>query len=66
MKRYGISLSKNIVKASYANTKASKYDIIAYKVFRKFATREEARLFKRNYTGKPVSIVDLTVGQLVR
>lgn len=64
-KNWGISLQKNVRIPFDADTKASRYTAIAFKAFRKFATRDEARQFKRSYN-KPVSIIDLSSATVVR
>ena len=64
-KNWGISLKKNVRVPFDVDTKASTYKALAYKTFRKFATRDEAREFKRSY-GKPVAIVNLATSTVVR
>ena len=64
--KYAISLRKNTLVASYAKTSKGNYDVVAYKAFRKFPTRDKARAFKRTYTGQPVVIINTATGQAVR
>lgn len=64
-KNWGISLQKNVRIPFDVDTKSSTYKAIAFKVFRKFTTRDEARQFKRSY-GKPVSIINLQTANVVR
>lgn len=64
-KNWGISLKKNVRVPFDANTTASTYKALAFKVFRKFSTRDEAREFKRSYRS-PVSIINLQGSTVVR
>ena len=66
IKKYAISKRSNIRIPEDANTKASTYPVISYKSFRKFATREEARWFKRFLATTPVSIIDTQRQVVVR
>lgn len=65
-KKYSISLAKNVRIPHEASTKNGSYPVLTYKAFRKFATRAEARTFKRSYTGSPVVIVNTATQQVVR
>lgn len=64
-KNWGISLRSNVRTTWDADTKNSTYPAVAYKIFRKFATREQARLFKSVYD-KKVSIINLASSTVVR
>lgn len=66
MNKYAISLRKNVRVASEANTSKGNYDVVAYKGFRTFATRKQAREFKKNYLGNPVVIINRVTVQAVR
>jgi len=66
MSKYVISLNKNILIPADANTSKGNYDVLKYKAFRKFKTREEARQFKRNYKGNPIVIINTHTQQVVR
>lgn len=65
--RYGITNVKNLVIAASANTKASTYPAVEHKVFRKFATRQEAREYKRTRRHpQNYPIVDLQRNMVIR
>lgn len=64
--KYAISLRKNVRIATDAQTSNGNYDVVAYKAFRKFPTRDKARAFKRTYIGQPVVIINTATGQAVR
>jgi hypothetical protein len=64
--KYAISLRKNIKLPAGTSTDNGNYPVHSFKPFRKFRTREQARAFKRTYSGNPVSIVNLTTQQVVR
>ena len=64
--KYAISLRKNVRIATDAQTSKGNYDVVAYKAFRKFPTRDKARAFKRTYIGQPVVIINTATGQAVR
>lgn len=63
---YSISLRKNVRVAKDASTKNGNYDVVDYKSFRKFPTRDAARAFKRAYKGNPVVIINTATSQAVR
>lgn len=63
---YAISLKKNVTIAQYANSRNGNYDVTSFKPFRKFKTRNEARVFKKNYKGSPITIINLETNQAVR
>lgn len=64
--KYAISLRKNVKVATDANTSNGNYDVVAYKGFRTFETRADARSFKQGYRGNPVVIINRTTSQAVR
>lgn len=64
--KFAISLRKNVTVASDVSTTPGNYDVVSYKTFRKFATRNAAREFKRNYAGNPVVIINTATSQAVR
>jgi hypothetical protein len=66
MSKYAISLRKNVSLAIDTNTSKGNYDVVAYKTFRKFPTRDAAREFKRTYPGNPVVIINTATNQAVR
>lgn len=66
MNKYAISLRKNTLVAADANTSKGNYDVVAYRTFRKFKTREAARQFKKSYKGNPVVIINTQTQQVVR
>lgn len=66
MSKYAISLRKNVSLAIDANTSNGNYDVVEYKTFRKFPTRDAARAFKKSYTGNPVVIINTATSQAVR
>lgn len=66
IKKYAVCLADNVRVASYANTKNGNYDVVSFKAFRNFGTREEAREYKRNYSGNTLSIINTHTHQLVR
>lgn len=66
MNKFAISLRKNVLVAKNASTKNGNYDVVAYKGFRKFPTRDAARAFKRAYKGNPVVIINTATSQAVR
>ena len=65
-KKYSICLAKNVRIPYEASTKNGSYPVLTYKAFRKFATRDQARAFKRSYTGSPVVIVNTATQNIVR
>lgn len=65
-KKYSISLAKNVRIPHEASTKNGSYPVLSYKGFRKFDTRDQARAFKRSYTGSPVVIVNTATQNIVR
>lgn len=65
-KKFVITLRKNVRVAEYANTSKGNYDVVAFKAFRGFDTRAQARSFKRHYVGSPVVIVNTATQQVVR
>lgn len=64
--KFAISLAKNVRIPYEANTDKGNYPVLTYKPFRKFATRDQARAFKREYTGSPVVIINTATQQVVR
>ena len=64
--KFIISLAKNVRIPLDARTDNGNYAVLSYKPFRKFATRDQARAFKREYTGSPVVIVNTATQQVVR
>lgn len=64
--KYAVSLRKNVAVAKYANTSKGNYDVVKYKPFRSFRTRDDARAFKRNYSGSPIVIINRATEQVVR
>ncbi|UFK09535.1 hypothetical protein [Xanthomonas phage DES1] len=46
--RYGISKKDNVLVSVDANTTASRYPLTQFKLFRKFATRDDARSYKQS------------------
>ena len=64
--KYIISLAKNVRIPHEVSTDNGNYAVLSYKPFRKFATRSQARAFKREYTGSPVVIVNTITQQVVR
>ena len=65
--RYGITNVKNLLVARDANTTASSYPAVEHKVFRKFATRNEARQYKRTRRNpQQYPIIDLERNLVVR
>lgn len=65
--RYGITNVKNLVVAANADTHASTYPAVEHKVFRKFATRREAREYKRTRRNpQQYPIVDLQRNLVIR
>lgn len=66
MNKFAISLRKNVRIAEGANTSNGNYDVVAYKAFRSFPTRDRARSFKKHYTGSPVVIINRATNQVVR
>lgn len=66
MNKYAISLRSNVRIATGANTSKGNYDVVAFKAFRKFATRDKARAFKRRYLGNSIVIVNTATNQVVR
>ena len=64
--KFAISLAKNVRIPHEASTDNGNYPVLSYKGFRKFATRDQARAFKRSYTGSPVVIVNTATQQIVR
>ena len=66
MNKFAISLRKNVRIAEGANTSNGNYDVVAYKAFRSFPTRDRARSFKKHYMGSPVVIVNRATNQVVR
>ena len=66
MNKFAISLTKNVRIAEGTNTSNGNYDVLTYKAFRSFPTRDKARSFKKHYTGSPVVIVNRATNQVVR
>lgn len=64
--KFAISLSKNVRIPFDVNTDNGNYAVLSYKPFRKFATRDQARAFKREYAGSPVVIINTATQQVVR
>ena len=64
--KFIISLAKNVRIPHETKTDNGNYAVLSYKPFRKFATRDQARAFKRSYTGSPVVIVNTATQQIVR
>ena len=64
--KYAISLARNVRIPHEVSTDNGNYAVLSYKPFRKFATRDQARAFKREYTGSPVVIVNTATQQVVR
>lgn len=64
--KFAISLRKNVTVASDVSTTPGNYDVVEYKAFRKFPTRNAARAFKKSYTGNPVVIINTATSQAVR
>lgn len=64
-KRWAISKTKNIIVPVDVNTKNSTYSVIAYKPYRKFTTRSEAREFKSTLPYR-TNIVDTFNNVVVR
>lgn len=66
MNKFAISLTKNVRIPEGTKTSNGNYDVLAYKAFRSFPTRDKAREFKRNYKGSPVVIINRATQQVVR
>ena len=64
--KYVISLTKNVRIPVDAKTDNGNYPVLTFKGFRSFRTREDARAFKRFYSGNPVSIINTATLQVVR
>jgi hypothetical protein len=66
--RYAVSKKQNISIPQGTTTTASTYPVTEYKAFRKFATREQARAFKRlkAFMDLPLSIIDTQRQMVVR
>ena len=65
-KNFAISLRKNVTIPANTNTDNGNYDVETYKVYRRFATRDAARSFKRHYVGSPLVIINTATNQVVR
>ena len=64
--KFAVSLAKNVRIPYDVSTDNGNYPVLTYKPFRKFATRDQARAFKREYTGSPVVIINTATQQVVR
>ena len=65
--RYAISNIDNVLVSVDANTTASRYPVVQFKAFRKFATREQARSYKRSRKNpQQYAIIDTSTGNVVR
>jgi hypothetical protein len=64
---YGIANKKSVLIADDANTTNSRYDAVTFTTFRKFATRAQARNYKRTRKNpKGYAIIQLATATVVR
>lgn len=65
--RYAISKIENVLIANDADTKASRYPVVEYVAFRRAATRDKARNYKRSRKNpQAYAIIDTATNNVVR